>query len=143
MKKTINIIFAVLLILSMAACGGSSEPASSSTGAEQSTTPPPVQKQWVEVFSFKGNGMKKSASFHLSGGNARVKYDYKSEMEGMGAFNLYVVPHGHDIMKEGGIPEAMVSQSEASETYIQKPAGDYYIDITAAGNWSVSVEEEK
>jgi hypothetical protein len=34
-------------------------------------------------------------------------------------------------MKEGGIPEVMTQQSETSETYITKDAGNYYLHVNS------------
>jgi hypothetical protein len=76
------------------------------------------------------------------GGDARLKYSYKSEMAGMGMFAIYVVDKGTDIEKDGGIPEIMVtSENESSESALQKTAGKYYLNVTGSGNWTVTVEE--
>jgi hypothetical protein len=101
--------------------------------------------KWTEVYTFKGNGMKKSPTFELTGGEARLKYNYRSDNEmGMGMFAAYVVDEGKDIMKEGGIPEVMTSaENEESESSIQKNEGRYYLNINATGNWTVTVEEYK
>jgi hypothetical protein len=95
----------------------------------------------VEVISFKGNGGKKSGTFHLSGNDAKLVYKYKSEMADMGVFVAYVVDKGVDIMKQGGMPEVTTSKSDEGESSIQKSAGDYYLNINATGNWTVSVME--
>lgn len=102
-------------------------------------------KEWAEVYTFKGNGMKKSPVFTLNGNDARVKYKYRAtDGVGIGMFAIYVVDEGVDIMKEGGIPEIMTqSENEESETSIQKAAGNYYLNINASGNWTVIVEELK
>lgn len=115
---------------------GETKEAAAATSAEK-----PAEKKWTEVLAFKGSGMKKSASFHLSGGKAKVKYTYKADV---GLFSFYIVPEGEDVMKDGGIPEVMTQQSESSETYITKDEGNYYLYVNSAnGNWNVSVEEEK
>jgi len=89
--------------------------------------------------------MKKSPTFELTGGEARLKYKYESgNGMGMGMFAAYVVDEGKDIMKQGGIPEVMTSaESEESESSIQKSAGRYYLNINATGKWTVIVEELK
>ena len=62
----------------------------------------------------------------------------------MGLFTFYVVPEGQDILKEGGIPEVMTQQSEASETYITKDEGEYYLNVNSSGgDWVIIIEEEK
>ena len=102
---------------------------------------PTKPKEWVEVYKFSGNGMKKSPSFELTGGEAKLKYSYQGE-EGIGMFAAYVVDDGEDIMKVGGIPEIMTSSpKEVSESSIQKGAGKYYLNINAVGYWTVIIEE--
>jgi hypothetical protein len=134
----------VALGIASAGCGDSA--ATSATGETKeanaaASTEKPAEKKWSEVLAFKGSGMKKSASFHLSGGKAKVKYTYKADV---GLFSFYVVPEGEDVMKDGGIPEVMTQQSESSETYITKDEGNYYLYVNSAnGNWDVSVEEEQ
>jgi len=115
----------------------------------KTTTPEPEEqpkiKQWTEVYTFKGNGMKKSPTFELTGGEAKLKYKYESQDGiGVGMFAAYVVDEGKDIMKQGGIPEVMTSEEkEESESSIQKSAGRYYLYINATGKWTVTVEELK
>lgn len=103
------------------------------------------EKEWTKVYSFSGNGMKKSALFELTGNEARLKYSYKAPGGlGMGMFAVYVVDEGEDIMETGGIPEVMSqAENEASESTLQKSAGMYYLNVNASGNWTVTVEEFK
>ena len=117
----------------------------SPSGDNSQTTTETRKSQWTEVYTFKGNGMKKSPTFELTGGEARLKYKYESgNGMGMGMFAAYVVDEGKDIMKQGGIPEVMTSaESEESESSIQKSAGRYYLNINATGKWTVIVEELK
>jgi len=105
-----------------------------------------VSKQWTEVYRFKGNGMKKSPVFELSGGEAKLVYDYKTDSPGlgMGMFAVYLVDEGDDIMKTGGFPEVMTqAENEASESSLQKSEGRYYLNVNASGNWTVIVSELK
>jgi len=114
----------------------SSATISGNTGSEQ--------HKWVEVITFKGNGRKKSESFHLNGNDAKMVYTYKSESPEIGAFGIYVVDKGVDIMHEGGIPEVMLSKSVTDEeSTIQKSSGEYYLDINAAGDWAVKVLQKQ
>lgn len=101
--------------------------------------------KWTEVYTFKGNGMKKSPVFELTGGVARLKYKYKGQGGiGMGMLAVYVVDEGQDIMKVGGFPEIMTqAESEESESTIQKGSGRYYLNVNAVGSWTVIVEEKK
>lgn len=138
--KKILLGLGVLIAIGIIAHIGKGESDASITTATQ-TTGATMPKQWTEVISLKGSGMKKSASFHLSGGKARIKYTFETNL---GVFAFYVVPEGDDVMQDGGIPEVMIQQSEASETYLTKTEGNYYLNINSSGgNWTVVVEEEK
>lgn len=84
-------------------------------------------------------------NFTLSGKDAKVKYKFKgSGPKGINTFAFYVIEKGVDIMKEGGIPEVMLTvDNEDSESSLQKSAGTYYLDVNATGLWEISVEELK
>lgn len=99
---------------------------------------------YKDVLVFKGNGKKKSESFHLSGNGAKIIYKYSSGANNMGIFNVYVVKEGNDIMVQGGIPEIFItSDKEESETTIRKRAGDYYLDVDGYGNWEIIVQDKQ
>ena len=108
-------------------------------------TPKEKEKEWTKIYSFSGNGLKKSPAFELSGNDARIRYSYKApEGLGMGLFSVYVVDEGDDIMKTGGVPEIMTqAENEESESTIQKSSGRYYLEVNASGNWTVTIEELK
>lgn len=143
-KIGVTVIIALIVIANI---GDKDETNSNSTSSTEPTenTETTKEKQWTEVYSFKGNGMKKSSSFELTGEDARIKYSYKGTSGmGMGMFSVYVVDQGEDIMKTGGVPEIMTSaESEESESSIQKSEGKYYLNVNASGDWSVIVEEMK
>jgi len=144
-KKTwviiVGVIILLIIIANLSGSKDSSAPASTSTTSTETAK----AKQWTVVYEFKGNGMKKSPVFELTGGAARIKYSYKApDGLGMGVFSVYVVDEGEDIIKTGGIPEVMTqAENENSESAIQKSAGRYYLNVNASGNWVVSVEEMK
>lgn len=138
-KITATILIGLIVIANL---GGNDKNSSTYTRTDKETA---KTKQWTVVYEFKGSGMKKSPVFELTGNNARLKYKYQGPSGiGMGMFAVYVVDEGKDIMKEGGFPEVMTqSESEESESSIQKSAGRYYLNVNASGNWTVIVEEEK
>ena len=146
-KKTWVIIVGILIILIIIAnlAGNDDKPTSTSSSPTSPKKETTKSKQWTVVYEFKGNGMKKSPVFGLSGGSAKIKYKYQCEDgAGMGMFAVYVVDEGKDIMVEGGVPEVMTqSEKEDSESSIQKEAGRYYLSVNATGSWIVTVEEEK
>lgn len=142
-KRGWFIILAVIVVLIIIGnLADNNDKSSTSSSPPTETT---KAKQWTVVYEFKGNGMKKSPVFELTGNNARLKYKYQGEGGiGMGAFAVYVVDEGKDIMKEGGVPEVMTqAESEESESSIQKGSGRYYLNVNASGSWTVIVEEEK
>ncbi|MES0488999.1 MAG: hypothetical protein ABUK01_03345 [Leptospirales bacterium] len=111
-------------------------------GSKKSADATEAPKQWTEVYTYKGSGMKKSAPFQLMGGSVRAKYKFKAGRYSL--FSFYVVPEGQDIMKTGGFPDVMIQQSEESETSIQQPAGSYYLNVNSSGGkWEIVVEEKK
>jgi hypothetical protein len=143
--KKILIGLGILIVIGIIANSGKDKSTTTNTNSTSGTntsSEPAKAKQWTEVFTVKGSGLKKTASFTLSGAKARVKYKYTTG--DMGIFSFYVVPEGEDIMKTGGIPDVMIQQSETSETYITKDAGTYYLNINSSGgSWTITVEEEK
>jgi hypothetical protein len=154
-RKKSALIYGIAFIASFILFGFTSDKDKSSNSSDHnsissvSTFETPMKssksKQWIEVYTFKGNGMKKSPAFTLTGGEARLKYNYKAEGGiGMGMFAAYVVDEGRDIMKTGGFPEVMTqAENEESETALHKGSGRYYLNINAAGSWVVTVEEFK
>lgn len=151
-RTTSSIIYGIALIASFILFGVTTDTSKTSTKSNNagSTKNEAVEeetkeKTWQPVYTFKGNGMKKSPTFELTGIEARLKYKYNSDNGmGMGIFAAYVVDEGKDIMKQGGIPEVMTSaENEESESSIQKSAGRYYLNINATGYWTVTVEEFK
>jgi hypothetical protein len=139
------VITAIIAIILIASIGSSDKKSTTSSVTEINNTEASKAKQWTVVYEFKGNGMKKSPAFELTGGNARIKYKYNGQGGvGMGMFAVYVVDEGKDLMVEGGIPEIMTqAETEESESAIQKSSGKYYLSVDGIGNWIVSVEEEK
>ncbi|MBS1936287.1 MAG: hypothetical protein JSS84_00540 [Bacteroidetes bacterium] len=149
-KKTWVIILGAIIALGIIGnLGKNNGPDNSSsvstTQNASSETAPVKEKKWTEVYTFSGNGMKKSPAFELTGGDAKLVYKYKAPGGiGMGMFSAYVVNEGEDIMQTGGIPEIMTqTESEESESAIHKGSGRYYLNVNASGNWTVSVLEYK
>ena len=72
-----------------------------------------------------------------------MRYDFQADE--FGAFILYVVKDGEDIMQTGGFPEVMLQNGETGESNLSHlRKGDYYLNVTSAnGKWEVVVEELK
>ena len=146
-KIGVTVVIALIVIANIGGKNDKSQSVTNSTTNESSTTStePTKEKQWTTVYTFKGNGMKKSPVFELTGGDAKLKYSYKAPGGvGMGMFSVYVVDEGDDIMETGGFPEVMTqAENEDSESTIQKGSGRYYLNVNASGSWVVTVEEMK
>lgn len=141
-KKTWLIILSVVILLIIIANIGGADNKTQATGSNTSES---NTKTWTSIITLKGNGEKKSQTFELTSKNARVQYKYVGESGlGTGAFALFVVKDGDDIMKDGGIPDISIGKEEdEGESYLHKTPGKYYIDLKAVGNWTVTIEEEK
>lgn len=142
-KKTWVIVIGVIIALGV--IGNLSKKNNSDISSLNAESESKKEKKWTEVYTFSGNGMKKSPAFELGGGDAKLVYKYNAPGGlGMGMFAAYVVNEGEDIMQTGGIPEVMTqAENEESESAIQKGSGRYYINVNASGTWAVSVLEYK
>jgi len=138
-------IFIAIAVFAKLNSGKDTVKESSTVTNIENTESPVAEKKWTEIYTFKGNGMKKSPSFTLSGNEARLKYSYKGQSGvGIGMFAIYVVGEGDDIMKHGGVPEIMTqAENEESEASLQKSEGRYYLNVNAVGSWAIVVEELK
>ena len=151
-------IFVALVIIGLASGGSKTQTTTKSVVQEQETSTPiakeqavqkvkveeqkPTIKQWTSVIELKGNATKSSDTFKLTGGKVKVTYNFTGNTAVVGA--IYVLKEGTDLMKDGGIPEVMVSQSGQDSTIIRKSAGEYYLQVsTANSSYTVTLEEEK
>lgn len=108
------------------------------TTAKATTTE--KEKAWTEVVTLSGNGNKRSSSFTLSGAEARLRYTVEGQDMVIAA--IYVVEEGTSLQESGGFPEVTATAAGSDETYLQKSAGEYYLDVTAANcSWTVTIEE--
>ncbi len=91
----------------------------------------------------KGNGDKKSQLFELMGGEARLRYVVHGDEFAM--FAAYVMKEGTSTMRDGGIPEVMVTGPQGEDlSYLHKSSGRYYLEVSAANcSWGVYVEEKR
>ncbi len=108
------------------------EPSTETNGAATET-----QKQYQQIFTFSGNGMKKSEAFTISGDRFKIAYDCQGDY--CGAF-LYKVgssfPQG--IMNSQG----SVKDETIIYTNLAGP-GEYYIDANTIGNFTMIVYDYK
>ena len=106
---------------------------------EPTQTPAPVvqpvaSKSYQQVFSFSGNGAKKSEPFTISGDRFKIKYNCSGEL--CQAF-LYSTNNNEmsSIIMNGTGP--------LNDETILYGSGQYYIDSNSLGNYTMTVEDYK
>ncbi len=113
--------------------------AKATTTTAKATTTTEKEKVWTKVVTLSGNADKRSSSFTLTGADARLRYTVKGEMV---LAAIYVMEKGTSLEESGGFPEVTANVAGSDETYLQKSAGEYYLDVTAANcSWTVTIEE--
>ncbi|MCW4465652.1 NINE protein [Glutamicibacter sp. MNS18] len=121
------------------------DPAAESAEPVEETEAAPVQEAtWQEVVTLDGKSDKSSGIFELTGAETRMTYDFQGSGDfGMAA--VYLLTEGTDIQVDGGIPELMLTEDDSDETFLHRTAGNYYLDVSAAGfaGWSVTIEEKR
>lgn len=123
------------------------ESVSAPTGPPPSAAAEPAPEQpaeWADVVTLQGTAGKSSEVFELTGGEARLDYDFSGDPDfSIGA--VYLLEEGTDLQADGGIPLVMVSEPEADSTALHKNAGRYYLHVTAANmdGWTVAVQEKR
>jgi len=143
LKKLLIGAGGVIIIIIIASIGTETgngpSPSPSQTGADKVETETP--KEWVDIFTFTGQGDKKSAHFELTGGPAKILYELRGEMS---MLYVYVMKEGEILMETGGFPEITIEGAESGESYLHKRRGKYYLDVTSAnGRWNIIIQEER
>lgn len=124
--------FFVLIIIIAAVSGGdktetNNQDQTSNPQATQATAP--KTKSYQQVFTFSGNGAKKSEPFTITGDRFKISYDCKGDL--CQAF-LYKV--------NSNIPEVFMNTtgSTKDETIIYG-SGEYYIQANTLGSYMMTV----
>lgn len=95
---------------------------------------PVAAKSYQEVFSFKGNGAKKSEPFTITGDKFKIAYDCKGSLcqawlkKPDNSFSFEIIMNG-----TGPIKDESVFYN----------AGTYYIESNSIGNYTMSVQDYK
>ena len=149
--KVVAIVFLCLLgfcvltgiIASLAGSGDGKRESTQRTDTHSDGPMASTPNTWVEVTRLDGNGNKRSAPFRLDRGKKRLNYTVSND--NMAVCMVYVVKDGTDLETTGGFPEVSCSTPGTTDTtYLVKPAGNYYLEISAANcSWSVIIEEER
>jgi len=128
--------FVLLIIIGMVSGGGDK---TETSNKEQTTSPQATQatapktKTYQQVFTFSGNGAKKSEPFTITGDRFKIAYDCKGDL--CQAF-LYKV--------NSNIPEVFMNTtgSTKDETIIYG-SGEYYIQANTLGKYTMTVYDYK
>lgn len=122
----------LIIIIIVASASGDSVPKTTSNEASSQS-----EKSYQQVFTFSGNGAKKSEPFTISGDRFKITYDCKGDPSG-----TYCAAF---VFRVGStLPQAVMNSPQAvkDETIIYSNLagkGDYYLDANTMGNFTMTV----
>ena len=96
---------------------------------------PPREPSYQKIFTFSGNGAKKSEPFTVTGSRFKIKYDCKGSL--CQAFLKKVAGEEWDIKLVMNTTENIKDES------IFYGAGEYYIDANTIGSYTMTVDDYK
>jgi hypothetical protein len=124
-----GIIIVLLLIISN--MGSSKTPTTSSTTSKEPAVQTSTTKTYHQVFSFSGNGIKKSEPFTVTGDRFKIKYDCKGDMCQAYMYKL-----------DSKIPTVIMNTAGSTkDETIAYGSGEYYIEANTMGSFTMSVED--
>ena len=100
-----------------------------------------AEPEWTELASLSGNTSKVGDTFTLTGAPARLRWTLDGDE--FSTLAVYVVEEGDVLEEVGGFPEVMPDAPGSDVTRLRKSAGEYYLNVSGAGDWSVVIEEER
>lgn len=129
------IIFVIIVIAS--ANGDKKITTSSTTGQPQVEQPTNTQKTYQEIFTFSGNGIKKSEPFNVQGDRFKIAYDCKGDPS-ITLCQAFVYKVGSEL------PQGIMNSTQPikDETIIYTSMagkGEYYIDANTLGSFTMTV----
>lgn len=100
---------------------------------KQEETTPASNKSYQQIFTFSGNGVKKSEPFTITGSRFKINYDCSGE------FCQAFLYHA------GGNMEGIIynSMDQVKDETIFYGSGEYYIDSNSIGNFKMTVSDYK
>lgn len=132
----------ILIILSIALSSVGNDKKIENKTPEQNTTSESVSnKTYQQIFTFSGNGIKKSEPFTISGDRFKIAYDCKGD-SGATLCTAFVFKVGSTL------PQGVMNSPQAvkDETIIYTSMagkGEYYIDANTMGNFTMTVYDYK
>ncbi len=160
-RKWLWIVIAVLIVGGIAGAasaagkkGETTKPATTETTSKPATSTPattpqtstvpvaPAPKTWQTVIDVTGSTDKQTGTFSLGSGQKKLLYNVVGDSFSM--CYVYLVQAGHSLTQEGGFPIVSPTDPGPGETYINEPAGSYYLYIMSANcTWQATVVELK
>ena len=115
------------------------------TAARAAPKPPapvPATPTWQTIIDVTGSTDKQTQTFYLGSGQKKLLYNIVGDSWSMCA--IYLMQSGHSLSQEGGFPIVSPDGPGPGDTYINEPAGSYYLDISSANcTYQVTVIEMK
>ena len=102
--------------------------------AVQKVVPAPLTKSYQQVFTFSGNGIKKSSPFTISGDRFKIKYNCQGDF-----CSAYLYRVG------SSLPDVFMNATGSlnDETIEYSGPGEYYIQANIIGTYTMTVEDYK
>lgn len=135
-------IFLLFAVIGMADTGNNITPPTNNTlyentSPEQVNESPSISKQYQEVFTFSGNGQKKSEPFNIQGDRFKISYECAGDPS-MTLCQAFIYKVGSQL------PQGVMNSPEpvSDETIIYTSfagKGEYYIDANILGNFTMKV----
>ncbi len=139
MKKVLKIagiILAVFIVIGLLAGSGGEKQSNTSptTETEVSQKSKEATKEYQPVFTFKGNGAKKSEPFTITGDRFKIKYNCTGDL-----CQAFLQKPDSEIMSD----LIMNTTGSVKDESIFYGSGEYYIDSNSLGNYEMIVEDYK
>ena len=108
------------------------EPTPAPVHEEVKQEPKPQGKTYQHIFTFSGNGAKKSEPFIITGSRFKIKYDCKGD---------FCQAFLKSTANEYDLDIIMNSVESVKDETILYGAGEYYIDANILGSYTMTVED--
>ncbi len=120
--------------LDLGIVGESPEPDETELDLKETTTRPVF---WARVAEFSGSSDQQSGAFALHGGRQKLSYDISGDRA---LITVYIVEYGRGL----NTPLFTIDNVAASPTFVDQPAGMYYVYVKSENaSWSVRVDEQR
>jgi hypothetical protein len=108
--------------------------AANETSNKPEVKTPSSAKTYQQVFTFSGNGTKKSEPFTITGSRFKIKYDCTGDY-----CQAWLYKVGSSVMSD----LIMNNQGSIKDETIIYGSGQYYIDANTIGSFTMIVEDYK